>query len=66
MKVRCFEPKYLKGEQQVEGYHCQHFDHDRHICLAKSTGGAKKATVFPSKTRKCSLYKEKVVTTEQK
>ena len=38
---------------------CQNFDHDRHVCLAKNMGGGKHPTVFPSKTRRCELYKEK-------
>ena len=58
-KVRCHDPKYLKGEKKQEGYNCKHFDHDRKICLRKKIGGGKPASVFPSKSRRCSFYQEK-------
>ncbi len=55
MKVRCFDVKYQKNG---EGYNCAHFDQAKKVCLAKSMGGAKHPTVFPSKSRACSCYKE--------
>lgn len=58
MKVRCYDPKYLKGEKKSPGHNCANLDHDRNVCMAKPTGG-KHPKVFPSKSRKCLSYKEK-------
>ncbi len=58
MKVRCYDAKYLKDDKKNPGYNCANLDHDKNICLAKKTGG-KHPSVFPSKGRHCSCYKEK-------
>ncbi|NUM37043.1 MAG: hypothetical protein HUU50_21080 [Candidatus Brocadiae bacterium] len=58
-RVRCYDAKYLKGDKKENRYNCANLDHDNNVCLAKKTGG-KNPTVFPSKSRSCACYKEKV------
>ena len=58
-KVRCYDPKYLKGDRKNPGYNCAHFDQFNNVCLVKTIGGGKKANVFPSKSRVCPKYQEK-------
>ena len=58
-KVRCYDPQYLREEKKRRGYNCRNFDRDKKICLAKTFGGGKPATMFPAKPRKCDHYVEK-------